>query len=161
MKLTVLKLNILDSLNKCQYPYVLNLFSPGFEKSYPTSVKGEKKHYCRHCYIPWNVDRMQMCYICMQWQNSHLLRTVSSPRTNEFSKNLFCAPCAGKTLLALSTSRIVCQDKSIDKKVEAAKKHQLMSFALPIIIVIFLSHLLVSTVTAYIYSDSHFVLVNL
>ena len=61
MKLTVLKLNILDSLNKCQYPYVLNLFSPGFEKSYPTSVKGEKKHYCRHCYIPWNVDRMQMC----------------------------------------------------------------------------------------------------
>ena len=41
----VLSKNILDSLNKCQYPYVLKLFSPGFEKMYPTSVKGKKKYF--------------------------------------------------------------------------------------------------------------------
>ena len=57
----VLSKNTLDSLNKCQYPYVLKLFSPGFEKLYPTSVKGEKKHYRRHWYIPWNVDILQIC----------------------------------------------------------------------------------------------------
>ena len=50
----VLSKNTLDSLNKCQYPNVLKLSSPGFEKLYPTSVKGEKKHY-------WNVDRLQTC----------------------------------------------------------------------------------------------------
>ena len=58
----VLSKNILDSLNKCRYPYVLKLFSPGFEKLYLTSVKGEKKQTLIHSMECVNLKNMQ-------WQN--------------------------------------------------------------------------------------------
>ena len=148
-------------VDKCQYPYVnsKSVFARFWE--IVSHISNRWKEADNDTFHGMWIDYKRVNLKNMQWQNWLLLRTVSSPRTNEFSKNRFCPPCAGKTLLALSTSRIVCQDKSIDKKVEAAKKHQLVSFALSIIIFIFLSHLLVSTVAAYIYPDSHFVLVNL
>ena len=58
----VLSQNISDSLNKCQYPYILKLFSPGFEKLYLTSVKGEKKQTLIHSMECVNLKNMQ-------WQN--------------------------------------------------------------------------------------------
>ena len=68
------------------------------------------------------IDCQRINLKSMQWQNSLLLRTVSSLRTNEYSKNLFCPVCAGKTLLALSTSRIVCQDKVHGQESGPSKK---------------------------------------